>query len=67
MYSKINVKGDNIDPLWQYLLNSKANNGQPVQWNFDAKFLIDTNGKCIQRWNAKAELKTIEEVIASKL
>jgi glutathione peroxidase len=45
MMAKISVKGDDIDPLYQWL-TSKDLNGvmdAPVSWNFQ-KFMIDENG-----------------------
>ena len=70
MYSKINVKNEDnekINPLFEFLTNCEANNKQPIQWNFDGKFLVNRQGQCIQRWNRKAELKTIEQFIVDKL
>ena len=64
MYSKINVKDKDIDPLFEYLINCQANNQEAIKWNFDGKFLINREGKCIQRWNRKVELQTIEQFIA---
>lgn len=51
MMSKIVVKGDGIDPLYQYL-TSKDTNGKfagPITWNFE-KFLIGRDGKVIARF-----------------
>lgn len=49
MMSKISVKGDDIDPLYQWL-TSKSKNGvldSEVSWNFQ-KYLIDENGKLVK-------------------
>ena len=46
--SKISVKGDDMDPLYQWL-TSKSKNGvmdSEVKWNFQ-KYLIDENGKLV--------------------
>ena len=46
IFSKISVKGKDIDPLYEFL-TSKDNNGKvdaPVSWNFQ-KFIIDKEGK----------------------
>jgi glutathione peroxidase len=46
--SKISVKGDDMDPLYQWL-TSKSKNGvmdSDVKWNFQ-KYLIDENGKLV--------------------
>lgn len=48
MMSKISVKGDNMDPLYQWL-TSKSKNGvsdSEVKWNFQ-KYLIDENGHLV--------------------
>lgn len=49
---KVEVKGNNIDPLFDYL--TKADNPDftgEVKWNFE-KFLIDENGKLIHRYRS---------------
>jgi glutathione peroxidase len=48
MAEKISVKGDDIHPLYKYLLEEAKKLGieDPVKWNF-TKFLIDENGKLI--------------------
>ncbi|MFL5786984.1 MAG: glutathione peroxidase [Flavisolibacter sp.] len=49
MAAKVSVKGDDIDPLFKYLVNEAKRLGmtEPViKWNF-TKFLIDENGKLI--------------------
>jgi len=48
MAAKISVKGDDIAPLYQYLVSEAKKLGfeDPVKWNF-TKFLIDENGKLI--------------------
>lgn len=46
MFSKISVKGKDINPLYEYL-TSKSENGvldAPIKWNYQ-KFIIDKNGK----------------------
>ena len=48
MMSKISVKGNDIDPLYQWL-TSKSLNGvvdAEVQWNFQ-KFMIDEQGQMV--------------------
>lgn len=48
MMSKISVKGDDMDPLYQWL-TSKSKNGvldSEVKWNFQ-KYLIDENGHLV--------------------
>ncbi len=49
MMSKVNIKGDDIDPVYQWLMNSSQNQvgDLQVEWNF-FKFLIDENGNWIK-------------------
>ena len=56
MMSKISVKGDDMDPLYQWL-TSKSKNGvldSEVKWNFQ-KYLIDENGKLVDMVNPKVK------------
>lgn len=59
---KIDVKGDNIAPIYQWL-TTKSKNGildASISWNFN-KFLIDENGKMIAYFpsNVKPDSETI--------
>jgi glutathione peroxidase len=56
MYSKISVKGKDAAPLYQYLTDPKTGpaTGGEIQWNF-TKFLVDRNGKVIQRFETEVE------------
>lgn len=56
MTTKINVKGKNQHPIYQWL-TSKEYNGKDdykVSWNFN-KFLIDENGKLLEHFTSKVE------------
>lgn len=49
-FGKIEVNGDNADPLYKYLKqNSKGILGDSIKWNF-TKFLIDREGNIINRY-----------------
>jgi glutathione peroxidase len=50
MFSKISVKGGDTAPLYQFL-TEKANPSVAgeIKWNF-TKFLVDRNGKVVQRF-----------------
>ncbi|HOT15223.1 MAG TPA: glutathione peroxidase [Bacteroidales bacterium] len=68
MMAKINVKGDSIHPLYQWL-TQKELNGQfssVVKWNFQ-KYLIDENGKLVKVYYSitKPDDKKIVEWIES--
>ena len=54
MFSKISVKGDDIDPLYEYLTSTTTNPkyGGAIEWNF-AKFLIARDGTIVNRFPAK--------------
>lgn len=50
IFKKIDVNGENADPLYKYLTNEKpALLGKKIKWNF-AKFLIDTEGNVVNRF-----------------
>jgi glutathione peroxidase len=50
MYAKISVKGDDQAPLYAYLTKETgAGISGDIKWNF-TKFLIDRNGKVVQRF-----------------
>ena len=51
MFSKISVKGADIAPLYQHLT---SNAGGEVRWNF-TKFLVDSQGKVIGRFESDVE------------
>jgi len=52
--TRVDVKGDNITPIYKYLC-SKSENGvldATISWNFN-KFLIDENGNLIAHFDSK--------------
>ena len=53
MYSKISVKGADINPLYQFLTDKQANpaTGGDIKWNF-TKFLVGKDGKVIGRFES---------------
>jgi glutathione peroxidase len=50
------VKGDDIHPLYKYLLEEAKKLGieDPVKWNF-TKFLVDENGKLVTVFPSKVK------------
>lgn len=58
MFSKIVVKGDGIDPLYQWLTSADGFSG-PIEWNF-AKFLIGKDGKIVARFKPKTQPESPE-------
>jgi glutathione peroxidase len=64
MFSKISVKGKDIDPLYQFL-TEKAKNGvldSEVKWNFQ-KYLINKNGELVDMIEPRKSVYD-EEVLA---
>ena len=53
MYAKISVKGQDKNPLYQFLTDKQANpsTGGEIQWNF-TKFLVGKDGKVIARFES---------------
>jgi glutathione peroxidase len=51
MMAKISVKGQDQDPLYQYLTSKDQNpkTGGEIQWNF-TKFLIGRDGNIVARF-----------------
>ena len=61
MMSKVSVKGDDIDPLFQWLITQpNPDKTGDIRWNFE-KFLLDENGKLIHRFHDK--LSPLDEKI----
>lgn len=55
MAAKVSVRGDDIDPLFKWLINEpNPDFTGDIKWNFE-KFLFDENGKLIHRFRSKAE------------
>jgi glutathione peroxidase-family protein len=67
MYSKINVNGDDADPLFKYLKHKQGGIlGDFIKWNF-TKFLIDRNGVPVKRFGTTDAPKDMEKDIAALL
>ena len=54
IFSKISVRGKDIAPLYRFLTEKQSNPDfyGSIKWNF-TKFLIDRNGKIIDRFKPK--------------
>ena len=51
MFSKISVLGDDIAPLYKWLL-AQSNSTTPVDWNF-AKFMVAKDGSTVKRYSSR--------------
>ncbi len=58
MFSKIVVKGDGINPLYQWLI-ANSDRHDDIEWNF-AKFLIGRDGKVLKRFSPKTTVESEE-------
>ncbi|MFC1743521.1 glutathione peroxidase [Candidatus Riflebacteria bacterium] len=71
MFSKIEVNGDNAEPLFKYLKDSLPGflGFNSIKWNF-TKFLIDREGKPINRFSSLSKpgelLKAIQPLLEKK-
>ncbi len=56
MFSKLDVNGDNQDPLFKHLtsVDAKPKGSGKVKWNFE-KFVIDREGKLAGRFGTKVD------------
>ena len=65
MAEKVSVKGDDIHPLFKYLVEEAEKMGEkdPIKWNF-TKFLIDENGKLVKVFHNKV-LPMSDEVVSA--
>jgi glutathione peroxidase len=61
MFSKISVKGKDIDPLYQYLTDKNENGvlDAPIKWNYQ-KFIIDAKGNLIVSVNPRTTVNDQE-------
>lgn len=50
MFSKILVKGDGMNPLYKWLIDST--DGKDIEWNF-AKFVIGRDGHIVKRFGSR--------------
>lgn len=67
MFSKISVKGKDMDPLYRYLTTQAGFDGD-IGWNFN-KFLVNADGEVVARFGSRTEpmskelIDKIEELI----
>jgi glutathione peroxidase len=69
MYSKISVKGEDQAPLYAYLTKETGPGlTGDIKWNF-TKFLVDRNGKVVQRFESAVtpDSKEVTEAIEKQL
>lgn len=64
MFSKIEVNGENAHPLYKYLKKEATGmlGSESIKWNF-TKFLVDKNGKVLERYGSMTTPEDIEKDI----
>ncbi|KOM57098.1 hypothetical protein LR48_Vigan11g013000 [Vigna angularis] len=61
VFNKVDVNGDSADPLYKYLKSSKGGLfGDNIKWNF-SKFLVDKEGKVVDRYAPTTSPLSIED------
>jgi len=65
---KVDVNGDTADPVFQWLKKEKPGllGLQRVKWNFE-KFLVDKDGKVVQRWASTSKPEQLKDTIEKEL
>jgi len=60
LFAKIDVNGDGAAPLYKYLKKEKPGllGSEAIKWNF-TKFLVDRNGRVVERYAPNTEPATI--------
>jgi glutathione peroxidase len=68
MFAKIDVNGDNAAPLYKYLKKEKPGlmGSEAIKWNF-TKFLVDREGRVVERYAPNTEPAAIAGDIAKLL
>lgn len=66
-FAKIDVNGENEDPLYTYLKKSQGGLlGDKIKWNF-TKFLIDRDGNVVERYSSQKKPENIAKEIEKLL
>ena len=66
-FEKIDVNGENADPLFNYLTNEKSGLlSKKIKWNF-TKFLVDKEGNVVTRFAPVVKPEQIEKHIKNLL
>ena len=68
MFQKVDVNGDNAHPLFKYLKKQAPGvlGTEAIKWNF-TKFLVDQNGKVLERYAPTDTPEKIEKDVARLL
>ncbi|WP_394011053.1 glutathione peroxidase [Anaerococcus cruorum] len=66
-FAKIDVNGENEDPLYTYLKKSQGGLlGDKIKWNF-TKFLVDIEGNVVERYSSQKKPENLSKEIEKLL
>lgn len=66
-FAKIDVNGENEDPLYTYLKKSQGGLlGDKIKWNF-TKFLVDREGNVVERYSSQKKPENLSKEIEKLL
>jgi len=67
IFDKVDVNGDNTAPIYKFLKSSKGSLfGENIKWNF-SKFLVDKEGRVVERYAPTTSPLSIEKDIKKLL
>ncbi len=67
LMEKIDVNGEDADPLWKYLKSEKSGLlGSRIKWNF-TKFLVDREGNVVARYGPAVKPEQLKSEIEALL
>lgn len=67
MFAKVDVKGDQAEPLFQHLVSEKKGLlSEGIKWNF-TKFLVDREGNVVKRYAPQTSPAKIEDDLVKYL
>ena len=67
MFSKVDVNGSNAHPVFEFLRKSQGGMlGNRIKWNF-TKFLVDSEGKPVERFSPATKPEKLREQIEKLL
>ncbi len=68
MFAKIKVNGEQTHPLYRYLKSQQTGllGSESIKWNF-TKFLVDREGKIVDRFGSSTKPKSLEDAIEKLL
>lgn len=66
-FKKIDVKGDNADPLYQWLITqNEKGKKKNIKWNF-TKFLINRKGEVVNRFSPTDKPESFLDIVKEEL